>query len=281
MMIGNIVSILSLAEVDLVRIFLVSVRIGALLLLTPILGASNVPAVGRLLVVISLAIALSSFSGMASSIQSTVLTPGIKHPGALLQAMATELALGVTLAAGIHLAFASFAVAGRLIDIQIGFGLAQVLDPESNAQLPILSTIFNQIGILIFFLVNGHHAIMRGIAYSLERFPAGQPWPIEVAYGPLAIQMTGVFSLAFALSAPVVFCMFMTEISLGILARNLPQINMLTLGIPVKIVVGLVVLSLWFGGVGSTMTRVYGEIYRTWNVIFASDVTSNLPQEPR
>jgi flagellar biosynthetic protein FliR len=281
MITDSIASVLALSESRVATIFLVAIRIGALILLTPIMGTSSIPTIVRLLLVISLAIALSSVNPTAPPLQPDMLSTGIDHPGGLLKAMATELALGVTLAAGIHLAFASFAVAGRSIDIQIGFGLAQVLDPASNAQLPILSTLFNQIGILIFFLVNGHHAIMRGIAYSLERFPTGQPWPIEVAYGPLIMQMTGVFSLAFAMSAPVVFCIFITEISLGILARNLPQINMLALGIPVKIIVGLVVLSLWFAGIGSTMTRVYDQIYRTWNVIFASDSVPNPLVEPR
>ena len=274
-------AILPLGDFWLTRVFLLSVRIGAVLLMTPILATASVPVVVRVLLVISLAVALSSF-GPAGSLARPGLSPlGIDHPGALLEATATELALGLTLAAGIHLGFATFAVAGRLIDIQIGFGLAQVYDPESNAALPILTTIFNQIGVLVFFLVNGHHALMRGIAYSLERFPPGLPWSPEVAYGPILKQVAGLFTLAFALTAPVVFSLFMTEVALGILARNLPQINMLTLGIPVKIVVGLIVLSLWFSGIGSVMMRVYDGIYQTWDTIFASPLPASAVPEPR
>jgi flagellar biosynthesis protein FliR len=265
----------------LIKAVLLSVRIGALFLMTPILSIASVPVTVRLLLVLSLAAALCSFGPTIVPVTPETPAFAIDHPGALLQAAATELALGVTLAVGVHLAFAAFAVAGRMLDIQIGFGLGQVLDPQSNAQLPILTTIFNQAGVMVFFLLNGHHAVMRGLAYSLERFPVGRPWPIEAAYGPIAKQLVGLLGLSFSLAAPVVFCIFMVELSLGVLARNLPQINMLTLGIPIKVIIGLITLSLWFAGVGSVMTRVYAGIYQGWTAIFTSDVPSPAPAEAR
>jgi len=259
-----------------IKVFLLSVRVGALLLMTPILAVASVPVTVRVLLVLGLAAALSSLGPSPGPAVAGAPSFGIDHPGILLQAAATELALGITLAVGVHLAFSAFAVAGRMLDIQIGFGLGQVLDPQSNAQLPILTTIFNQAGVLVFFLLNGHHAVMRGLAYSLERFPVGQPWPIEAAYGPIAKQLGGLLGLSFSLAAPVVFCIFLVELSLGVLARNLPQINMLTLGIPIKVVVGLITLSLWFAGVGSVMTRVYAGIYQSWTAMFTADVPSEV-----
>jgi len=62
----------------------------------------------------------------------------------------------------------------------------------------------------------------------------------------------------------------MADLGLGVLARNLPQINMLTMGIPVKIIVGLLALSLWVTGIGPVMARVYGSIYHTWDAFFAA-----------
>jgi flagellar biosynthetic protein FliR len=252
----------------LMGVLLLSLRLAPLFLLTPLLGAAGVPVIVRVLLVVGLAAGLfMGLPGVVESARSAVL--GIDGVGALIGAGFTEVALGATLALGIHLAFAAFAVAGQLLGIQIGFGLGRVLDPASSATVPILTSAFNALGVLVFFMVDGQHALLRGVAYSLERFPLGRPWPLEAAFAPILRQFAGLFSLGFALAAPVVFCILLVEMALGVVARNLPQINMLALGIPVKIVVGLLALSLWFGGVGGVMTRVYASIYRTWDAIFA------------
>jgi flagellar biosynthesis protein FliR len=253
-----------------VKVLLLSVRLGAVFLATPLLAAASVPVTIRVLLVLGLSAALAGFAPTVGDAAPNAAVFVLDHPGAVLQAAATELALGATLAVGIHLAFATFAVAGRVLDIQIGFGLGQVLDPLSNTQLPILTTLFNQLGVIVFFLANGHHALIRAIAYSLSSFPVGQPWPIEAGYGPILKQVGGLFGLSFALMAPVVFCIFMVELSLGVLARNLPQINMLTIGIQIKIVIGLVALALWFAGIGTAMNRVYAAIYQNWTEILAA-----------
>jgi flagellar biosynthetic protein FliR len=68
----------------------------------------------------------------------------------------------------------------------------------------------------------------------------------------------------------------MAELALGVLARTLPQMNMFVVGVPVKIIVGLSVLSLWLGGAGDAMNRVYGSVYRTWDAMFsAAPVSGN------
>jgi flagellar biosynthetic protein FliR len=154
--------------------------------------------------------------------------------------------------------------------VQIGFGMAQILDPVTRQQIPILTAAFNQVGVLVFFLVNGHHALLRGLAYSLERFPLGRAWSVEAAAPMVLKQVGGLFSLGFALAAPVVFCILLVELALGVVARNLPQMNMFVIGIPVKIIVGLTALSLWFGGMGDAMNRVYASIYHSWDGVFAA-----------
>lgn len=79
-----------------------------------------------------------------------------------------------------------------------------------------------------------------------------------------------MFGLGLALAAPVVMCLLLVDLALGVVSRNLPQMNMLVLGVPLKVVVALAALSLWMGGVGHTMNRAFGSIYRTWDGIFAT-----------
>jgi flagellar biosynthesis protein FliR len=246
-------------------VFLLALRLSAVFLLTPVFHAFGVPPTIRVLLVVALAAALAL--GVPPQ---DLPAPALMSPGPLLLASASELALGATLALGILGAFAAISLAGRLIDVQVGFGLAQVYDPVSQRQVPILNSAFDKLGVIVFFLINGHLALLRGLAYSLERFPLGQAWPIGATAPWVIKQVGGLFSLGFALAAPVVVCLLLLELALGVVARNLPQMNMLVIGMPVKIVVGLAALSLWFAGIGDSMNRVYGSIYRTWDAIFAA-----------
>lgn len=254
-----------------VAVFLLSLRLGAVLLMTPLLRAANVPPTARVLLVVGLAAALALGLPASSAVPEALA----REPGALLAASIAEVALGATLALGILVAFAAISMAGGLLDVQVGFGMAQVIDPATQRQIPILTSAFNQVGVLVFFLVNGHHALLRGLAYSLERFPLGGSWSVQAASPAVMKQVAGLFTLGFALAAPVVVCMLLVDLALGVVARNLPQMNLFVVGLPVKILVGLAALSLWFGGIGEAMNRVYASIYNTWDAALTA-----APQAP-
>jgi len=242
-------------------VFLVSLRLAAVLIMTPILYAFPMPSTVRVLLVVALSVMLTmAFPGWRVDAQIGV--------GEVFVAAVSELALGAVLGLSIMQAFAAFSVAGALLDVQIGYGIAQILDPVTQRQVPILTAGFNQIAVVVFFLVNGHHALMRGLVYGFERFPPGRPWQIAQAAGPVLKQVAGLFTLGFALAAPVVFCILLVEVGLGVLARNLPQMNMFAMGIPVKIVVGVSALSLWMLGAGDAMSKVYFSIFKTWEGVF-------------
>ncbi|RAN48439.1 type III secretion protein [Herbaspirillum rubrisubalbicans] len=253
----------------LAKILLLSLRVGVVFTSTPLLPAASVPLRVRLLLILALSAALSLALPPIASLRLSF------ESSALFLSVLREIALGCLLAVSVSMAFAVFSIAGRLLDIQIGFGMGQVLDPTSNLQLPILTTVFNHLALIIFFLLNGPNALLRGLAYSLEHFPLGQPWSLMAASGALFPQLAGLFALSFSLVAPVVFCVLMVEMALGVLSRNLPQMNMLALGIPVKILVGVLALVLWFAGIGNVMSRIYWSIYRTWDNVFAVQARVN------
>lgn len=163
------------------------------------------------------------------------------------------------------MAFAGFALAGRLADIQIGFGVAQVFDPLTRTQLPILSSVIGLFAVVFFFAINGHHALLRGIAFSVERMPVGGGWSAAAAAEPLTRQAAVLFGLGFALAAPVVLSLLLLEFALGVVSRNLPQMNMLVLGIPVKIIGGLLALSVWAAALGAPAGRLYAGIFQAWS----------------
>ena len=244
----------------LVTTGLLSLRIASTFLMTPIFYVPALPGSVRSLMLLSIAVA------MAAGMQPSAVAFG--SPGALLLAALSELALGATLGLGILLAFGAISVAGQLLDVQLGFGMAQVLDPATRRPTPILTTAFNYVAVLVFFTLNGHHALLRGLRLSVDRFAVGMFWSLPLASSAVLKQAGGLFTLGFALAAPVVFCILLVEFVLGVIGRNLPQMNMFAIGIPVKVVVGLVALSMWFTGMGGAMTRIYAGITTTWEQIF-------------
>lgn len=257
----------------LAPVFLLSLRIATVLVMTPVLYAIPMPASVRVIVVVVLAIAIAAGLQKPASI-------GLDSAGSWVQAAIVELLLGATLALSVLVAFAAFSMAGNLLDVQIGFGLAQVFDPVSQRPSALLASTFNYAGVLVLFLADGHHALLRALAYSVEVFPLGALWSPGAASGPVFRHASGLFGLGFAMAAPVVFCLFMVELALGVVSRNLPQMNMLVLGIPTKIVVGLAVLSLWFAGMSSTMNRAYASIYETWASVFLAGASTDPSRAP-
>jgi flagellar biosynthetic protein FliR len=255
--------VVALGQGWITTVLLVAVRIAAVLFLTPVLYAASMPATVRLLVTLGLACVIALPFGQSHGID-------LQDPTALLRAVLQEAAVGATLGLGILMAFAGFAVAGRLVDVQVGFGFAQVVDPVTRAQMPVLSATFALFAAVIFFLVDGHHALLRGVAYSLERFPLGQGLHATAAAEPVARQVAALFTLGFALAAPVVLTLLLVEFALGVVSRNLPQMNMIAMGIPVKIVAGLFALSVWALGFGAPAARLHAGIFKAWTDWFAA-----------
>jgi flagellar biosynthetic protein FliR len=247
----------------LVAVLLLATRLAAMLLMTPPLHAVPVPPLVRVLLLL----------GVAAAMAGPLAAGAARWPGTagdLVQAFATEAALGAALGLGVLMAFAGFALAGRLLDVQIGFGAAQVFDPLTRSQVPILTSVFSLLALLLFFQADGHHALLRGVALSVQLFPLGRAWPAEAGWPAALAQASGSFVLGFGLVAPVVACVFAVDFVLGVIARNLPQVNMLVLGVPVKIVAGLLVLSVWVPALGSAAARLHAGVFRTWTVFFSA-----------
>jgi flagellar biosynthetic protein FliR len=253
-----------------VLVFLLSVRLSTVFLLTPILFAAPLPPTARVLLVFALSIAVAL--GQAQTAADPGLASLAHEHGRLALAVLTEAALGAVLALGILLAFAAISFAASLLDLQIGFSMATVYDPLSKRPIPLLTSAFDQAGILVFFLVNGHHALMRGIAFSLDRFPVGRMWDVEPAFDTLMKKIGSIFTLGFSLAAPVVCSLLFVEFALAVISRSLPQMNTFVVGAPAKIATGMLALALWYGGAGAAMLQIYQSIYTTWDQMFSAGV---------
>lgn len=251
----------------LVSVLLCTLRLSALLLLAPFMQAIGLPARVRVLLVLSLAITL--VSGM--HLQTHAMPRDLPE---MLVAGINELLIGSLMAVGIFVAFAAFSYAGSLLDLQIGFNIANVFDPVTRSQSPLIASLFGMLMVALFFSMDVHHTLLRGIAFSLERVPLGTA--VELPSPQiLARQFGSIFSLGLLLAAPPLFCLFLLELALAVLSRNLPQLNLFTMSAPIKISVGLLILAYTSAHFGSVAIKTFNSLFSFWDGVLISSVPAN------
>jgi flagellar biosynthetic protein FliR len=149
------------------------------------------------------------------------------------------------------------------MDLQMGFGVASLIDPATRTQSPLLGTLLNLVALAVFFAVDGHHLVIRGLAYSLVQLPPGSSL---AALEPAAVvaQFGAMFVFAVALAAPVIFVLLLVDVALAVMARTMPQMNVFIVSLPLKIMVGLLVLVMSMQYMGPVMERVFEGMFDYW-----------------
>lgn len=244
------------AQNGLVGFLLVSMRVTGLVMLSP--PFTSVPRLVRIALVLAFSAALFRAPAVVADIDL----------GALMILLAEEFVRGGLMAFGVIVGFAAFSLGARLIDVQVGFGLGQVLDPSTQRPAPVLSAAFTLLASVVFLATDGHHLMLRGFALGLERFPVAAPWPTDLIGQGVFHQVQGLFTLGLALVAPVVLCLVLVELGLGAMARNLPQMNVFVVGIPIKVLSALTALAVWALAMSTPMARVFESIFRAWEASF-------------
>lgn len=248
-----------------VYVVLLSIRFG--LALMPILQGVSMPTWAKLLLVISLAL-------LGSTENRVIGVNWIDAPDLIIHWALKELVVGFSMGLGVMLALHSISMAGSLLDVQIGFGIARVFDVAGNRSSPLLGAAFGLVGLLVFLLLDIHLMVLHALAQSLHVFKVGQGWIRPNFMGGVPDLMGVFFALGFALAAPLVLVIFIFDLFLAILGRNLPQMNMLVFGFSLKIIVGLIFLSVWAGAMGGAIERIYSELLRHWFNFFVGAESS-------
>jgi flagellar biosynthesis protein FliR len=244
----------------LLSILFVSLRLGAILLFSPIFSNLKTTTTVRVLFIVGLSITFTL--GLGLKPPST--TPNL---GAIILASLSEVMIGAILAFGVFAAFGAFSVAGKILDIQSGFGLGYIYDPVTAAGSPIFATMLNLVAVAVFFGLDAHLALFRGLAFSLHELPPGGGLS-EISAEAVIKQFGLMFTLGVALIVPVMLCLLMSEVALTVVSRVLPQMNIFVVGIPVKIFIGLSVLALIIGAAAPNMARIYSSIFSFWGQVF-------------
>lgn len=221
-----------------IQIFLlVFVRISVMISLLPIFGSQSVPK--KIKIGLSFILAIILFP------QISIVDIGdiaFSIPGFVVMVI-KEIFIGLTIGYATTMLFAAVQFAGRLVDTQMGFAMVQLVDPFSNAATTVTGQFQVLLYSIIFLLVNGHYFLLLAVGKSFEFIPLlGASMPSGVVANYLVGMVGNIFVLAIRLAAPVFTVLLLTSVSLGVVARTVPQINIFFVGLPLKIGVGMITL---------------------------------------
>lgn len=220
-------------EATIYAFLLVMGRVAGAVTTSPFFRRGQVPVLVRVSLCFLLALFLVPLLGMSA------LRLDIVFPLRLVY----EVLVGVFLGYLFTLVVSGVSMAGGILDFEMGFGLAHHFDPNSGSYASLLSRFYNLLAILVFYLAGGHRLLMISLLASYRVFPAGSLVLPEVISTTTAKAAAEVFVLAVKVAAPVMGALFVADVVFGLVARSVPQLNVFVLGIPLKVLLGLLAVA--------------------------------------
>jgi flagellar biosynthetic protein FliR len=224
---------------------LVFARVGAMVMLLPGLGESNIPVRIKIAIALLLTLIIVPLHRADYHVNMDTLS-------ALLVMFIYEILIGIVLGATARVTLAALQVAGAVIAQQLGLGFVTSVDPTQGQQGVVIGNFLTLLGITMLFATDSHHLVIAALNDSYSIFSPGEVMPS----GDVAALATRAFSAAFKigmqLSAPFLVFGLVFNIGLGVLARLMPQMQVYFVGVPLSILAGFlifaVVLTAMMGG---------------------------------
>jgi len=226
---------LNISLPQLQMFFLVFLRIGAVLMAMPVFESRSIPHVFKLALAFASSVILIPILNLSPlPVSTSLIGLGVGAAG--------EIMLGLVIGFSVKIIFAGIQLAGQLAGFQMGMALANVMDPGSSEQVPLLAQFNNLVALLVFLTINAHYWFIKALTQSFRMVP-----PLNFQFnGSLMehlIQLSGnIFVTAIQVGAPVIATMLVTTVAFGLVARTVPQMNVFIVAMPLKIGVGLLFL---------------------------------------
>jgi flagellar biosynthetic protein FliR len=224
---------------------LVFARVGAMVMLLPGFGESNIPTRIKLAIALLLTLIILPLQRAAYQVDLTSMS-------ALGVMLVHEIAIGIVLGATARVTLSALAVAGSVIAQQLGLGFVTAVDPTQGQQGVLIGNFLSILGMTLLFATDTHHLVIAALNESYRIFSPGQLMPS----GDVAALATRAFATAFKigmqLSAPFLVFGLVFNIGLGILARLMPAMQVYFVGVPLSIMLGFVILAAVLAGMMTT-----------------------------
>lgn len=214
---------------------LVMARIASLLMLAPVFGERGIPQSVRLALVLLLTV-------LVLPMVPTAAAPLTLFSGPWIATMAQQIGIGIAMGLSLRLIFEAFALAGELIANSMGLGFAQMADPVRNVNSPVVGQFLVIVASLLFVASGAHLTLIEALVDSFRDRPV-QDTQLNLGAVRLMLDWAGsLFAGGVQLALPVLAVMLTVNLGLGVLGRSAPTINLISVGFPLTLVLGLLLL---------------------------------------
>lgn len=212
------------------------VRVGGFVAAAPVFSNRAVPIRVRVLLGVALTLAVLPAVGRVPAIDP------LSVAGIIVTAQ--QVIIGVSLGFIVNLSFEAVVVAGESVSLTMGLGFATMVDPASGQSTPVISQFLVLLVVLLFLSVGGHLMLIHLLAESFRTLPVGAAGLHRDVFYRLAGWATTMFAGGVLLALPALAVLLIATLILGVMTRAAPQLNIFSVGFPITILIGFVVLNL-------------------------------------
>ncbi len=213
---------------------LVLARISGLVLLAPFFSSSVIPAKTRIFFSLAITVVILPFT------MSSLPVPG--DLGQLVVTLIGEFLIGLTFGTMLNAVFSGLELAGVMIGQQMGIGVAEVFNPLFEEESSVFGQLYFWLAMVIFLLIQGHHAMLGAMIKSFQTLPPGKFAVDDHILAGLVTVLHLAFVLALQISIPILVTIFLTTLATGFVARTVPQLNILSIGFNLRVLLGFLIL---------------------------------------
>lgn len=234
---------------------LIVVRLLGFFVIMPIFGGTNVPMIVRIgLSVIVGGIILSTQAIGPVEYDNNVFAYGVL--------IAKEIVVGIIMGFSVYFILSTLYMAGQLIDFQMGFSMVSVFDPVSQLQVPITGNLYYFLIAAIMLVTNAHYTIFRALFYSYQALPIGVS---DILSNEMMMTIINILSSYFVISVkialPLTGAILVLDAALGLMTKTAPQVNIFSVGVPIKLIAGLLIIWTTSDMVIPVSSNLFSEIY--------------------
>lgn len=212
---------------------LVLVRVSSMLALVPVFSQTQIPQLLRFAIGLVLAFVI---------VRTVPAIAPLHGLGELTVAILAQFFVGLVFGFVALLLFTGIQFAGEIIDIQMGFAVVNIINPQTSQSVTVIGEFQLALATLLYLAADAHHALISGIAQSFQLVPLPFTATPELVAGDLVHFFTQALFIVFEIAAPVAIALFLVNVMLGLMARVAPQMNVFAVGFPLQIGVGLIML---------------------------------------
>ena len=228
---------LSLPIDSIYGVLLIFFRVAAIVFSAPIFDTASIPVTFKAGLGLAVSVLLLPVVNAVVVVENLSLTT-------FVIGIVSEIAIGATIGLSVKLLFTGIQLAGQVAGHQMGFAIANVVDPATSVQIPVLSQFYNLTAMLVFLAINAHHMFFAALVESYTLVP-----PLSLQLNPqligMMMQLAGnMFVVAVKVGAPLIAVMLMVSVGLGLVARTVPQIHIFIVGMPLKLLIGMLFMAI-------------------------------------